>query len=234
MRRSAKGVRNQVEALEAEVARLRSTGAVLSRRLYGRKSEQQKKPRSERKRGHRRGDGVAARADRHALSREFCRRTGWLKPDGGLKDMMARVTMLAMHRDGVIALLPPRGGALFPTASQRSISRRRASTTSPEPNARPDAISKWTTLPTKPWRSHELVLVHQADGFGTPHARDEENGSKEGKRNNTRNANTKCAKNSGRYRHPGTAAIRAKTGHRRNNHRLAKSERCQKLFGRLL
>ena len=26
---------------------------------------------------------------RAALSREFCRRIGWLKPDGGLKDMMA-------------------------------------------------------------------------------------------------------------------------------------------------
>ena len=46
---------------------------------------------------------------RAALSREFCRRIGWLKPDGGLKDMMAKVTMLAMHRDGVIALPPPRG-----------------------------------------------------------------------------------------------------------------------------
>ena len=30
-------------------------------------------------------------------------------PDGGLKDMMARVTMLAMHRDGLIALPAPRG-----------------------------------------------------------------------------------------------------------------------------
>ena len=47
--------------------------------------------------------------NRAALSREFCRRIGWLKPDGGLKDMMARVTMLAMHRDGVIALPPPKG-----------------------------------------------------------------------------------------------------------------------------
>ena len=46
---------------------------------------------------------------RAALSREFCRRLGWLKPDGGLKDMMAKVTMLAMHRDGVIVLPPPRG-----------------------------------------------------------------------------------------------------------------------------
>ena len=46
---------------------------------------------------------------RAALSREFCRRTGWLKPDGGLKDMMARVTMLAMHRDARIVLPAPKG-----------------------------------------------------------------------------------------------------------------------------
>ena len=45
---------------------------------------------------------------RRALSIEFCRRVGWLKPDGGLKDMMARVAMLAMHRDGLIELPPPR------------------------------------------------------------------------------------------------------------------------------
>ena len=48
------------------------------------------------------------RLTRHALSKEFCRRIGWFKPDGGLKDMMAKVTMLAMHRDGLIELLPPR------------------------------------------------------------------------------------------------------------------------------
>ena len=46
---------------------------------------------------------------RATLSREFCRRVGWLKLDGGLKDMMARVTMLAMHRDGLIELPPPKG-----------------------------------------------------------------------------------------------------------------------------
>ena len=46
---------------------------------------------------------------RAALSREFCRRIGGLKPDGGLKDMMARVVMLAMHNDGVIALPAPKG-----------------------------------------------------------------------------------------------------------------------------
>ena len=47
--------------------------------------------------------------NRHMLSKEFCRRIGWFKPDGGLKDMMARVAMLAMHRDGVIVLPPPKG-----------------------------------------------------------------------------------------------------------------------------
>ena len=46
--------------------------------------------------------------NRHALSKEFCRRIGWLKPDGGLKDMMARVTMLAMHGDALIVLPPPK------------------------------------------------------------------------------------------------------------------------------
>ena len=48
--------------------------------------------------------------NRYALSKEFCRRIGWIKPDGGLKDMMARVTMLAMHRDSLITLPPPRWG----------------------------------------------------------------------------------------------------------------------------
>ena len=40
--------------------------------------------------------------NRHALSREFCRCIGWYKPDGGLKDM------IAMHKDGLIALPPPK------------------------------------------------------------------------------------------------------------------------------
>ena len=46
--------------------------------------------------------------NRFALSKAFCRRIGWYKPDGGLKDMMARVTMLAMHKDGLIVLPLPK------------------------------------------------------------------------------------------------------------------------------
>ncbi len=45
--------------------------------------------------------------NRYALSKEFYRCIGWFRPDGGLKDMMARVTMLAMHKDGLITLPPP-------------------------------------------------------------------------------------------------------------------------------
>ena len=47
---------------------------------------------------------------RAGLARAFCRAIGWVKPDGGLKAMMARVTMLNMHRDGIITLPPPRHG----------------------------------------------------------------------------------------------------------------------------
>lgn len=45
---------------------------------------------------------------RYALSIEFCRRVDWRKPDGGLKQMSARLAFLSMHRDGVITLPPPR------------------------------------------------------------------------------------------------------------------------------
>ena len=45
---------------------------------------------------------------RAELSRMTCRVLEWYKPDGGLKDMSARVAMLRMREDGLIALPPPR------------------------------------------------------------------------------------------------------------------------------
>ena len=45
---------------------------------------------------------------RAALSRLTCQALAWYKPDGGLKDMSARVAMLRMHADGLITLPPPR------------------------------------------------------------------------------------------------------------------------------
>ena len=46
--------------------------------------------------------------NRAALSRAVCERLDWRKPDGGLKDMSARVALLRMHREGVITLPPAR------------------------------------------------------------------------------------------------------------------------------
>ena len=53
--------------LEAELAKLRSTGAVLARRLYGRGSERQERPRSGRRRGGQPGTRGHGRTPRPAL-----------------------------------------------------------------------------------------------------------------------------------------------------------------------
>ena len=69
--------------------------------------------------------------NRHVLSKEFCRRIGWLKPDGGFKDMMARVTMLAMHKDSLIVLPPPK----WPRPQARPSRLRTRHRSAPHPGA---------------------------------------------------------------------------------------------------
>ena len=51
---------------------------------------------------------IAEGLNRQQLSRRFCDKVGWLKHDGGLKDMSCRVAFLQMHRDGLISLPVPR------------------------------------------------------------------------------------------------------------------------------
>ncbi len=57
---------------------------------------------------------IAAGPDmsRKEISRKFCERLRWRKPDGGLKDMSCSVALLRMNRDGLISLpaakSPPR------------------------------------------------------------------------------------------------------------------------------
>ena len=51
---------------------------------------------------------VSPQQSRAGLAREFCHAIGWIGPDGTIRAMMARLTMLAMHRDGIITLPPPR------------------------------------------------------------------------------------------------------------------------------
>ena len=67
LRKGAKTSRNRIETLEVQLERLRATGAVLSRALYGRKSEQQDKPGSEHKRGQQRGAPGHGRTQRPRL-----------------------------------------------------------------------------------------------------------------------------------------------------------------------
>lgn len=50
------------------------------------------------------------RLNRAQLSRRVCDMIGWLRPDGGRKDMSCRVAMLRMHRDGLIILPKPQKG----------------------------------------------------------------------------------------------------------------------------
>lgn len=47
---------------------------------------------------------------RTRLSRLFCQKVGWYKPDGGLKEMSCRVAMLRLERAGLIRLPVPRTG----------------------------------------------------------------------------------------------------------------------------
>jgi hypothetical protein len=50
---------------------------------------------------------IAQGVNRTHISRTFCEKAGWRKPDGGLKEMSCRVALLKMHRDGHILLPPP-------------------------------------------------------------------------------------------------------------------------------
>ena len=67
LRRAVKGSRRRIGMLEAQLDKLRATGSVLSKKLYGRKSEQQDKPRSERKRGQQPGVPGHGRTQRPEL-----------------------------------------------------------------------------------------------------------------------------------------------------------------------
>ena len=124
--------------------------------------------------------------NRHALSKEFCRRIGWFKPDGGLKDMMARVTMLAMHRDGLIVLPPPRGrqnrprpiASLGRTPKRRCSRPRQRSTRSarsicgpscarlPRASSGTSSSPATTILDTRPWSAPRCAMPSMTETAG--------------------------------------------------------------------
>ena len=101
------------------------------------------------------GDPKLTRAH---LSRAFCRRVGWVKPDGGLRDMMARCALLAMHRDGLIVLPPPRhprrapGPVVFGPETEAPL---------PPPPATLEAVRPLSLVPVLDRTSHDALLWKQ-------------------------------------------------------------------------
>ena len=69
LRRTAKASRNRLETLEAQLAKLHATRAVLSKALFGRKSEKQETPRSGRRRSQQRGAPGHGRTQRPGLEK---------------------------------------------------------------------------------------------------------------------------------------------------------------------
>ena len=67
LRKAVRGARRRIETLQAQLDKLRAAGSVLSKRLYGRRSEQQQKPRSQHKRGQQRGAPGHGRTQRPGL-----------------------------------------------------------------------------------------------------------------------------------------------------------------------
>ena len=67
LRRALRRSETRRARLEAELAKLRATGAALAKRLFGRKSERQEKPRSDRRRGGQPGTRGHGRTPRPAL-----------------------------------------------------------------------------------------------------------------------------------------------------------------------
>ena len=67
LRRAVKASQTQIEKLEGQYVRLRASAAVLQKALFGSRSEQQEKPRSERKRGQQPGAAGHGRSQRPAL-----------------------------------------------------------------------------------------------------------------------------------------------------------------------
>ena len=92
------------------------------------------------------------------LSRTFCRRVGWVKPDGGLRDMMARCALLAMHRDGLIVLPPPRRPRHAP---RPVVFGPESEPPLPPPPATIEAVRPLSLVPVLDRTSHNALLWKQ-------------------------------------------------------------------------
>ena len=95
---------------------------------------------------------------RTALSQQVCQQLGWLKPDGGLKEMSCRVAMLRMQEDGLIAL---------PKARAANFDTRRAPSASPATDPKPeicqpvDQLGRLEFLPVSTQMKRDSLLWNE-------------------------------------------------------------------------
>lgn len=81
------------------------------------------------------------------ISRLTCQALGWLKPDGGLKEMSARVAMLRMQTDGLITLPLPRNSRPDPRVHITSASDPRSAIEQPAGTLAPLDLKLVSTKP---------------------------------------------------------------------------------------
>ena len=124
---------------------------------------------------HAGGDGAVARDDRRHGTKHRSRHrpvAGVLpshrlefKPDGGLKDMMAWVTMLAVRKDGLISLPPPK----WRQNRLRTDNNRSGHL---EPPLIPAADNAWRGAPARPAKSgagaHPFILSYGTQCVAPP------------------------------------------------------------------
>lgn len=95
---------------------------------------------------------------RTALSQRVCQKLGWLKPDGGLKQMSCRVALLRMQAEGLIAL---------PAARAANFDVRRAPAATPATDPQPevsqpvDRLGRLELLPVSTQTKRDSLLWNE-------------------------------------------------------------------------
>jgi len=95
---------------------------------------------------------------RTALSQQVCQQLGWLKSDGGLKEMSCRVAMLRMQEDGLITL-PSARAANFDT--RRAPSATSATDPQPEISQPVDQLGRLEFLPVSTQTKRDSLLWNE-------------------------------------------------------------------------
>ncbi len=103
---------------------------------------------------------------RTKLSQAVCEVLDWRKPDGGLKEMSARVALLRMQRDGLLTLPPPLWPLPAALAQARPLRLSLLRPSDPRSRLWNEFVERYHYLRYKPLPGAQLrYFVHAADGL---------------------------------------------------------------------